>query len=127
MKTILVDAYNTFIVEGQGINTDMQKLLDTYPNPKIILTNANDEQIVQFGLDKVPYPVFTLKHQPDKVNPVFYKTFLQQNKLLPTDVVYFEHNIQAVESARSVGITTHHYDMDQKDMVALKDFLDTNL
>lgn len=127
MKTILVDAYNTFIVEGRGINTDMQKLLDTYPNPKLILTNANDEQMVQFGLDKVPYPVFTLKHQPDKVDPVFYKTVLEKYQLTPVDVVYFEHANEAVESARTVGITTYHYDKDKKDLAALKKFLDENV
>ncbi len=127
MKTILVDAYNTFIIEGQGINVAMQKLLDTYPNPKIILTNANDEQMVEFGLDKVPYPVFTLKHNPDKVNPVFYKTMLQANQLNAADVVYFEHNPEAVESAKSVGITTYHYDKDAKDLGALKAFLEAHV
>lgn len=114
MKTILVDAFNTFIVEGQGTNTDMQALLDTYSNPKIILTNANDEQMVQFGINHVPYPVFTLKHQPDKVNSGYFKKML-------------EHNLEAVDSARSVGITTYHYDKDKKDLEALQVFLNTNL
>ena len=40
MKTILVDAWNTFVTE-EGINLDMKKLLDSYPNNKIILTTLN--------------------------------------------------------------------------------------
>ena len=43
MKTILVDARNTFILKD-GINQEMKTLLDTYPNRKIILTNANEEE-----------------------------------------------------------------------------------
>lgn len=86
MKTILVDAVDTFVIEGEGIFQEMYKLLETYPNKKIILSNANDE-----------------------------------------DVIYFEHNEEAVKSAQSVGITSYHYDKDKKDLIALKNFLDNNL
>ena len=41
-------------------------MLDEFPNTKIILTGANDEQFKKFGLDKMPYKVFTLKHDPEK-------------------------------------------------------------
>ena len=47
--------------------------------------------------------------------------------LTKDDVVYFEHNPEAVKSAQSVGITTHYYDPDKKDLGALKIFLDKNL
>ena len=47
MKTILVDARNTFVTED-GINKDIQNLLDAFPNQKIIVTNANDEQLITF-------------------------------------------------------------------------------
>jgi hypothetical protein len=46
MKTILVDAWNTFITE-EGVNSEMQQLLDKFPNKKIILTNANEEEQVK--------------------------------------------------------------------------------
>ncbi len=127
MKTILVDAIHAFIIVGKGIFTEMQELLDSYPNPKIILTGATDEQIIAFGLDHVPYPVFTLRRQPEKADPLYYKKMLEHFTLTAADVVYFEHNAEAVESARSVGITTYHYDKDKKDLVALKEFLDANL
>ncbi|MFA6587693.1 MAG: HAD-IA family hydrolase [Patescibacteria group bacterium] len=127
MKTMLVDAVDTFIIEGEGIFTEMQKLLDEYPNPKIILTNANDEQMLKFGLDKMPYPVFTLKHQPDKVDPEYFKKMLENFHFTPEDVIYFEHNAKAVESARSIGIDSYHYDMGKKDLIALKRFLESYL
>ena len=41
MKTILVDAINTLIKKNEGINIEIYNLLETYPNKKIILTNAN--------------------------------------------------------------------------------------
>ncbi len=127
MKTILVDAYNTFIVEGVGIFEEMYQLLEQYPNKKIILTNANDEQMITFGLDKVPYEVFTLKHSPDKVDPKYYETMLEHFGLSKNDVMYFEHNAEAVQSAQSVGISAYHYEKDKKDLVALKKFIDSNL
>ena len=41
MKTILVDAVNTFVIKGDGIFKEMSELLEQYPNRKIILTNAD--------------------------------------------------------------------------------------
>lgn len=131
MKTILVDAVNTTIVKNEAGKfvkfQELFDLLETYPNRKIIVTNANDEQIKEFGLDNVPYPVFTMKHSPDKPDPLFFKTLLTQYELQASDVVYFEHNPDAVESAKSVGICAYHYDKDLKDLSALKVFLDENL
>lgn len=127
MKTILVDAINAFVIEGQGIFQEMYELLETFPNKKIILTGANDEQFQKFGLDKMPYEVFTLKHDPEKTDPEYYKRLLAQFQLSPGDVVYFEHNPGAVKSAESVGIKTHFYDKDAKDLQALKSFLKNNL
>ena len=60
MKTILVDAYHCSFDEND-INTEMQEILDSFPNRKIVLTNASDEQIIEFGIDKSPFEVFTLK------------------------------------------------------------------
>lgn len=126
MKTILVDAANTFVVEGE-INQEMYKLLETYPNRKIILTNANDEQMKKFGLVNLPYELFTLKHNPDKVNPKYFNTMLKNLDLQPEEVIYFEHNEEAVKSAQSVKIKTHHYDKEKKDLDSLKQFLDTSI
>lgn len=127
MKTILVDAVDAFVIEGEGIYKPMHDLLETYSNRKIILTNANDEQIEKFGLMNMPYEVFTLKHNPDKTDPTYFKTMLEHFHLKPEAVVYFEHNPDAVKSAESVGIPSYHYDFEKKDTQALKSFLDENL
>ncbi|MAF34623.1 hypothetical protein CMO91_02140 [Candidatus Woesearchaeota archaeon] len=126
MKTILVDAVQTFVIEDAGIFGEMQDLLERYPNKKIILTNANDEEMEKFGLHDMPYPVFTLKHEPDKTDPKFFKTMLKNFNLQAQDVIYFEHNPEAVKSAQSVGITAYHYDAEERDLEALKRFLDEN-
>jgi HAD superfamily hydrolase (TIGR01509 family) len=127
MKTILVDAVGAFVIEGQGIFKEMYNLLETFPNKKIILTGANDEQFLKFGLDKMPYEVFTFKHNPEKTDPKYYETMLQHFNLDKEDVVYFENNENAVKSAQSIGIKTHHYDPVKKDLIALKGFLTVNL
>ncbi|MFC1617833.1 HAD hydrolase-like protein [Patescibacteria group bacterium] len=127
MKTILVDAIGAFVVKGKGIFEDMHNLLEEYPNPKIILTGANDEQMKEFGLNDMPYEVFTLKHDPEKTDPAYYQKMLEHYNLSPENVVYFEHDTEAVESAQSVGIKTFYYDSEKQDLVALKKFIDTNI
>ena len=126
MKTILVDAVFCFVSpEGQIFN-DMHALLETCPNKKILVTGANDEQFKKFGLDKMPYEVFTLKHKPEKTDPAYFKTLLEKYNLNATDVIYFEHNAEAVKSAESVGIKSYFYDEHKKDLASLKGFLDEN-
>ncbi len=127
MKTILVDAVYAFVSEQGVIFQDLHELLEQYPNPKIILTGAPDDKWEQYGLNKVPYPVFSLKQNPPKSSPEYYKQMLEHFKLKSTDVVYFEHNTDAVKSAQSVGINTYHYDENTKDLAALKKFFDSNL
>lgn len=126
MKTILVDAVNTFVNNGK-IFLEMKDLLDSYPDKKIILTNADDEKIKEFGLVNLPYELFSLKHQPNKTDPKYFEVMLENFNLKKEDVIYFEHNLEAVNSAESVGINTFHYDKDKKDLVALKKFLDSNI
>lgn len=127
MKTILVDAFNTFVIKDQGVDIQMHEMLETFPNRKIILTNADDEQMMTLGIVNMPYEVFTLKHQPDKVEPEYFHKFLTKYNLTPDDVIYFEHNADAVKSAESVSIKTYHFDKDERDLEKLKNFLKENL
>lgn len=127
MKTILVDAINGFVLEDGNILKPMHKLLESYPNKKLVLTGANDEQFKHFRLDQVPYEVFTLKHNPEKTDPQYFKILLEKYELTADDVIYFEHNAEAAKTAKSVGITTYFYDHTVEDMDALKQFLDENL
>ena len=126
MKTILVDAWNTFVLES-GIDQEMYKLLERYDNPKIVVTNANDEQIIQLGMEDLPYELFTMKHDPDKLDPRYFLTLLNEHDLKAEEVIYFEHDPEAVESARSVGITSYNFDHEERKLNALKEFLDSNL
>ncbi len=127
MKTILVDAVGTIVSETGELSQEMYDLLETYPNPKITVTGANDEQCQKFGLDKMPYEVFTLKHDPEKTDPRYFEILLEKYGMNPDEVVYFEHNKEAVESAQSIGIPSYHYDSEAKDLDALKKFLDSNI
>lgn len=127
MKTILIDAVDTFVIEWEWINQELYSLLETYKNPKIILTNANEEQMIQFGLVNMPYEIFSMSHNPDKVDPKYFSTMLKEYNISAGDVVYFEHSKEACKSAESLWIKVHFYDMNTKDLVSLKNFLDTYL
>ena len=126
MKTILVDAWNTFVTD-EGMFKEMKDMLDEFENDKIILTNANEEQKVKYGIVDLPYGVFTLEHNPDKIDPEYYKKMLEHFSLTSDEVIYFEHSEDAVKSAQSVGIKTFHYDKEAKDLNALREFLKSNL
>jgi len=130
MKTILVDAVYCFIIKNENgfqIFQDMFDLLEEYPNQKLVLTNASDDKFEEYKLNNLPYKFFTLKHNPEKTNPEYFKILLDTYDLKSEDVIYFEHSIDAVKSAESVGIKSYFYDENKKDLVGLKNFLDTNL
>ncbi len=127
MKTILVDAIDGLVFDTGEIFKEMHDMLETFPNKKIVLTGANNEQFKQFKLDRVPYEVFTLKHNPEKIDPKYFKIMLENYSLKSEDVVFFEHNPEAVKSAETAGIKTMYYDPEKKDLKALKDFLTANL
>ena len=127
MKTILVDAVFCFVSNQGEIFTEMYELLETFPNKKIILTGADDVQFTKFGLDKMPYEVFTLKHNPEKTDPEYFNTLLSKYNLNSDEVIYFEHNMDAVKSAESVGIKSYFYDDSKKDLVELKEFITNNI
>lgn len=127
MKTILVDGISGLILKNGTLQQEMYELLETYPNPKIVLTGANDEQWKEFNLDISPYEVFTLKHDPEKTDPKYFEILLEKYNLTPDQVIYFEHNPDAVATAKSVGIHTYFYDDTKENIQALKDFIDSSL
>ena len=127
MRTILVDAIDGLVLKTGGIFKEMYDLLETYPNRKIVLTGANEEQFKQFGLDEVPYDVFTLKHDPEKTDPKYFQIMLDHYGLKADDVIFFEHNKEAVISAQTAGIKTMYYDPVKQDLDELKNFLGNNL
>jgi len=127
MKTILVDAVDGFVSDKGEIFVGMQELLDSFENPKIILTGAPYEKFPIYNLDNMPYEVFTLQHNPPKTDSDYYEKMLSHFNLTTDDVLYFEHNKDAVKSAEAIGITTYYYNADKKDLKLLESFLKENL
>lgn len=127
MKTILVDAIGGIVIKGEGLYKPMVDMLDTFPNKKIILTGANNQEIKKFGLTYLPYELFTLQHNPEKTDPAYFRQMLEHFNLSATDVVYFEHNPEATKSAESVGIKTFFYDEHKKDIEGLRQFIADNI
>ena len=108
MKTILVDAWNTF-VKNNTIDSDIYKILESYENQKIILTNANNKELINLGIVNKPYKVFSLSHNPNKNDKLYFIKLIEKYDLIISDLVYIEHNKEAVKSAISLGIKTYHY------------------
>ncbi len=127
MKTILVDAMQSFVIEGEGIYQPLHELLESYPNRKIVLTMAPKHKMEEWGLNDLPYEVFSSELDPKKREPIYYESVLKHFNLNAHDVVCFEHDPEAVAGAKSIGIATHHYDSENRDVASLKKFLETNL
>lgn len=127
MKTILVDAFNTIIQENKILDTNIIEILKRFKNSKIVLTNANKEQSKNLGFEKIPYSIFTLAHNPEKTDSKYFEIFLKENRLLKDDVIYFEHNLESVKSAQSLGITSYHFDKELRDYNKLEQFISNNI
>lgn len=127
MKTILVDAINTFVIKGEGIDQEIYDMLESFPNRIIVVTNADEDRLMEPDFSEVPYEIFTLSNDPNKADPEYYRMMLAQLMLSTDEVIYFEHNPEAIESAESVGITTYQFDPEEHDLASLKNFLTSNL
>lgn len=127
MKTILVDAIDTFVVKGQGIDQEIFDLLESFPNRKIVVTNADEDRLMESDFLEVPYEIFTLHNDPNKSDPEYYNLLLIQLGLNIDEVIYFEHNPEAIKSAESVGIKTYYFDPENRDISSLKAFLESEL
>lgn len=125
-KIILVDAWNALFTEN-GIDKQMQEILDTFENKKIVATNADDEEIIKFGIDKSPYKIFTLKHNPNKDCAIYYQELFKKYDIVAENVIYFEHNLNAVKSAQKNNILTFHFHKDKRNLGELRKFLNSNL
>ncbi len=125
MKTILVDAMDGLVVDGQ-VDQKMKEILDSFPNRKIILTNANAEQRAEF-LPNMPYEMFSLDHNPNKTDDGYYEKMLENYDLKAENCVYFEHNKDAVAKAEELGIKSYHFDHEVRDLEKLKAFLKENI
>ena len=101
----------------------MKKMLDTFENRKIIVTNANPEERVKYGIVDMPYEVFSLEHNPNKPDPQYFVTLMNHYNLTPSEIIYFEHNPESLQAAKSVWINVYHYDKDAKDLDTLEKFI----
>lgn len=122
-KTILIDAVGCLVDSKGKINYKLENLIKKFNNHKIVLTNANDKEIKIF-LKNIKHKIFSLKHNPNKPSLEYYQKFLKSNKLKANQVIYFEHDLKAVNSAKKNKIVTHHFDGNIK---KLEKFLFFNL
>lgn len=91
------------------------------------LSYASEERLEHEDFSHVPYDIFTLQNNPNKSNPDYYLKILEHFGLKSQEVIYFEHNPDAIESAESVGIKTHYFDPEKRDVASLDRFLKSEL
>ncbi len=118
-KILAIDAVGLLVDIKGKVNNKIYKLINKFDNKKIVLTNANDVEKKIF-LKNISYRIFTLKHKPEKSNPIYFKKFLSKYKLKPHELIYIEHNFKACKSARKNKIKTYHY---EGNYIKLKQFL----
>ena len=114
-KVLAIDAVGCLVNFKGKVNNDIKNLVKKFKNKKIVLTNA-DELEKKIFLKNITYETFSLKHKPNKSNPKYFKKFLLKYKLEPQQLIYIEHDIKAVKSAQSLGIVTHHFNGNLKNL-----------
>ena len=122
MKTILVDAWNTF-VKNKKIDLRLLKILEKYPCDKIIVTNANASEQKDLGIINMPYSVFSLSHNPEKTNTLYFDILCNEKKLKKEELLYIEHNIDSFETAKIFGIKSILF---KENYLEIEEFLNQN-
>ena len=122
MKTILVDAWNTF-VKNKKIDLRLLKILEKFPCDKIIVTNANLSEQKDLGIINMPYSVFSLSHNPEKTNKLYFDILCNEKKLKKEELLYIEHNIVSVETAKTFGIKSILFN---ENYLEIEEFLNQN-
>ena len=122
MKTILVDAWNTF-VKNKKIDLRLMKILEKFPCDKIIVTNANLSEQKDLGIINMPYSVFSLSHNPEKTNKLYFDILCNEKKLKKEELLYIEHNIVSVETAKTFGIKSILFN---ENYLEIEEFLNQN-
>ena len=74
----------------------------------------------------MPYEVFSLEHNPNKTDKAYFLKMLSHFSLKPAEVVYIEHNAEAINSATAVGINTFPYNKEEN-LDGHRIFLQNNL
>ena len=122
-KVVLVDAVHCLVDAEGKVNQELRTYLDVLGNKKIVLTNAPKENHKVF-FKNIDYEIFTLENKPNKKNPDYYEKVLKKFNLGANDVIYFEHDKESAESAKSVGINTLFY---QNKVGEVKEFVNNAL
>lgn len=74
----------------------------------------------------MPYEIFTLKHNPEKTDGGYYEKFLEQYNIQAERCFYIEHNKEAAEKAKKLGIETLLFDKEKRDLEEVMKFLQNN-
>ncbi len=126
IKAILVDAINCLFNKDRELNEELLNILKSYNTKLIIVTNADlkdpkNNPIIE--LKKQNIDIFSLKGNPEKTSPEYFKEFLKKHKLQPEDIIYFDHKEENIKSAKSIGIISELY----KNNKEAKEFVENNL
>ena len=99
------------------------KILEKFPCDKIIVTNANLSEQKDLGIINMPYSVFSLSHNPEKTNKLYFDILCNEKKLKKEELLYIEHNIVSVETAKTFGIKSILFN---ENYLEIEEFLNQN-
>jgi leucyl-tRNA synthetase len=127
-QTILVDAVNTLFAKNEEeltLNIELAEYLNSVDATKIILTNAKDEVLVKLKdlIKDYGWQVFSLKFEPEKTDPEYYKTVVKEFNLDLNNTIYFDHSLANLESAKVSKINCFQYLSNKQTIELVDDFL----
>ena len=126
IKAILVDAISCLFDEKRKINKKLLEMLLSYNLQLIIVTNVDLKDIINKPIIDIigqNISVFTIKNNPNKTNPQYFKELLREYNLNPNEIIYFDHSKENINSAEKIGINSELY----KNLNQIKKFIDENL
>lgn len=131
VDTILIDAVFCLIHKGENglsLNQELFDYLHSLPQRKIVVTNAKDEILETIKhLVGNNIEVFSLRFDPEKIDPKFYETMIKELNIDTQSTIYFDHNSANLKAAKLNNIHCFQYKSNQQTILALKTLFDTGL
>jgi leucyl-tRNA synthetase family protein len=115
-KVIFVDAINTLFKLEDGLvslNVELLDYLNVLPQKKIIITNAKDEILAQIKTT-TPFEVYSLEFSPVKTDSNYFVQALKDLNLKASEIIYFDHSQDNLDSATKSNIQTILYSSNQQ-------------
>ena len=127
-RLILADGMHCLYDENFKLNKELLEIINRLNTHNILVVNGFREKgvnLIKSGdqTKDTNWKAFSLEEESiKKDNPKYFKELMRRFKLVPEELIYFDHDKKNVETAKGLGILAKHY----TDTNSIKKFIEDN-